>query len=57
VRRLRGIISATGALARTEERITELTDAALAALAAADLQPEARAVLSDLAHAATSRTI
>jgi geranylgeranyl diphosphate synthase type I len=57
VARLRAVISATGALARTEERITELTATALAALRAADLLPEARDVLTDLADAATRRTI
>ena len=55
VTRLRSIIRDTGALARTEERITALTAEALAALSAADLDPDARQVLLDLAHAATRR--
>ncbi len=55
VARLHAIITETGALARTEERIVELTRAALAALAGADLDPEARQVLVDLADAATRR--
>jgi geranylgeranyl diphosphate synthase, type I len=55
VRRLRGIITGTGALARTETRIAELTAAALAALAPAPVDPEARRVLLDLAEAATRR--
>jgi geranylgeranyl diphosphate synthase type I len=63
VTRLREIITRTGALARTERRITELTEAALAALAAArvdpaaDLDPEAADVLTDLATAATRRLL
>jgi geranylgeranyl diphosphate synthase type I len=56
VRRMRDIIVATGALARTEERITQLTEAALAALSGADLAAETGTVLADLAHAATRRT-
>ena len=36
------VIRGTGALARTEQRIATLTDAALAALAAVDLDTEAR---------------
>ena len=57
VDRLRDVITATGALARTEERITELTDRALTALAATAVEPEARAVLLDLAAAATRRAV
>lgn len=57
VDRLRGIIEATGALRRTEERIAELTGQALAALAAASVEAEARAVLLELAEAATRRTV
>ncbi|GAB1645972.1 polyprenyl synthetase family protein [Krasilnikovia sp. MM14-A1259] len=56
VDRLRALIRGSGALARTEERIATLTTQALAALAAADVEPEARAVLHDLADAATRRT-
>jgi geranylgeranyl diphosphate synthase type I len=57
VDRLRGIIEATGALRRTEERITELTRQAGAALAGAPVEGEARAVLVELADAATRRTV
>jgi geranylgeranyl diphosphate synthase type I len=63
VARLREIITRTGALARTERRIVELTDAALVALTAArvdpaaDLDPEAADVLTDLASAATRRLL
>lgn len=55
VARLRELITASGALARTEQRIVTLTDAALAALAAVDLDTEARQALVDLAIAATRR--
>jgi geranylgeranyl diphosphate synthase, type I len=57
VDRLRGIITGTGALARTEERITTLTGTALAALSAVELDPEGHRTLTDLAEAATRRTI
>lgn len=55
VARLREIITRTGALERTEARIDELADAALAALATVDLDPEAATVLTALATAATRR--
>jgi geranylgeranyl diphosphate synthase type I len=55
VRRLRDIIIGTGALGRAEKRIAELTSTALAALAGVALEPEARAVLTELAGAATAR--
>ncbi|MFY1624168.1 polyprenyl synthetase family protein [Micromonospora sp. WMMD723] len=55
VTRLRELIAGTGALARTEQRIVTLTDAALAALAGVDLDTEARQALVDLAIAATRR--
>ncbi|GAB4104056.1 polyprenyl synthetase family protein [Micromonospora taraxaci] len=55
VARLRELITASGALARTEQRIVTLTDSALAALAAVDLDTEARQALVDLAIAATRR--
>ncbi|HLU32936.1 MAG TPA: polyprenyl synthetase family protein [Natronosporangium sp.] len=55
VARLREVIVATGALARTEQRITTLTETALAALAAGPVEPQAAKVLTDLATAATSR--
>jgi geranylgeranyl diphosphate synthase type I len=53
--RLREIIAGTGALERTEARITELTGSALAALHSVDLAADGRQVLIDLAEAATSR--
>jgi geranylgeranyl diphosphate synthase type I len=55
---LREIITTTGAVARTERRIDDLTAAALAALGpvAPALDPEAVEVLADLAAAATHRT-
>ena len=46
----------TGARARVEERITERTALARAAIAAAPLADDARAALDALAVAATSRT-
>ena len=57
VERLRALIRASGALARTEERITDLTSTALAALAAAEMEAEAREVLLELADAATRRAV
>ncbi|HET6531077.1 MAG TPA: polyprenyl synthetase family protein [Actinoplanes sp.] len=57
VQRLRTIIRDSGALARTEERITALTEAALTALAGADLPAEPRSVLEALAEAATKREV
>ena len=57
VERLRALIRASGALARTEERITALTSTALAALAAAEMEAEAREVLLELADAATRRAV
>jgi geranylgeranyl diphosphate synthase type I len=55
VARLRTIIRDSGALDRAEERITVLTEAALATLDAADIEREARSVLRELADAATRR--
>ncbi|MGC4788883.1 polyprenyl synthetase family protein [Micromonospora sp. DT178] len=55
VTRLRELIDGSGALARTEQRIGALTETALAALAAVDLDTEARQALVDLAIAATRR--
>jgi geranylgeranyl diphosphate synthase type I len=57
VERLRSLIRDSGALAATERRIDDLTAAALAALAAADVEEEARRVLRQLADAATRRTV
>ncbi len=56
INRLRDIITDTGALARTERRIAELTDSALAALASAPLGATGAEVLAELASAATLRT-
>ncbi len=56
VRQLQEIISATGSLARTEERISSLTSQALAALESADFDPEAVTALRDLAAAAAYRS-
>ncbi|WP_239075340.1 polyprenyl synthetase family protein [Planosporangium flavigriseum] len=55
IQRLREIITTTGALARTEERIAELTRSALAALGTVRLDPEGVEVLTQLASAATRR--
>jgi geranylgeranyl diphosphate synthase type I len=57
VTRLRAIIADSGALAATERRIDDLMASALAALAAADIEDEARTVLRRLADAATRRTV
>jgi geranylgeranyl diphosphate synthase type I len=57
VAQLRDIIGESGALTRTEARITTLTEQALIALEAAPLDPDAAAVLRDLADAATRRTL
>jgi geranylgeranyl diphosphate synthase type I len=55
IERLREIITATGALDRTEERIAELTRSALAALRTVPLDPEGVEVLTQLAEVATRR--
>jgi len=55
VAQLRAIITRTGALAEVEERISELTRTALAALDDAPVAAEARGVLAELAVAATTR--
>ncbi|TQS41560.1 polyprenyl synthetase family protein [Cryptosporangium phraense] len=52
---LRGVLVETGALARTEERITSLTQRALDALRAAPVDAEAAEALAELAAAATAR--
>jgi geranylgeranyl diphosphate synthase type I len=54
---LRKTIVESGALRRTEERIAQLTAAALDALAAAEITDEAREVLTGLARAATQRAV
>jgi geranylgeranyl diphosphate synthase type I len=53
---LRRLMETTGARARVEERITDRTALARAAIAAAPLTADARAALDALAVAATSRT-
>jgi len=53
---LRRLIEDTGARARVEDRITERTALARAAIADAPIAPEARVALDALAVAATSRT-
>jgi geranylgeranyl diphosphate synthase type I len=53
---LRRLLETTGARARVEDRITERTALARAAIAAAPLAEDARAALDALAVAATSRT-
>ncbi len=56
VAELREISVSTGALARTEERITNLTAASLRALGMVELAGGTATMLSDLARAATRRT-
>jgi geranylgeranyl diphosphate synthase type I len=56
VARLREIIVSTGALARTEERIANLTEASLAAVSRVRLAGGATKMLKDLARAATRRS-
>ena len=56
VEELRAIIRDTGALDHTEELIDRLLAQSLAALDTAPLEPQAREVLTGLAHAATRRT-
>jgi geranylgeranyl diphosphate synthase type I len=53
---LRGLLESTGARARVEERITERTALARAAIADAPIAADARAALDALAVAATTRT-
>jgi geranylgeranyl diphosphate synthase type I len=54
---LREIIVDTGARDYTENLITELLESSLAALHTAEVDPEAREVLTGLAFAATKRTV
>ena len=56
VRELRDVIEGVGALAAAENRITELTQRALATLAAAPINAAAKAGLSELARMATDRS-
>jgi geranylgeranyl diphosphate synthase type I len=55
VERLRSLFVETGALATVEGLIASLCDSALATLAAAEVEPEARSVLERLVVAATNR--
>jgi geranylgeranyl diphosphate synthase type I len=57
VAELRDTITTSGALARTENRIAELTAAALTALDGVAVEPEAAEVLRALAAAATRRAV
>lgn len=57
VKELRAVIQGTGALAEVEEMIDALTGRALAALDAAPVAEDARAVLRGLVGAATVRTV
>ena len=57
VERLREVIVQTGALARTEERIANLTEAALTALTRVTLANDAARMLADLAEVATYRSV
>jgi geranylgeranyl diphosphate synthase type I len=52
---LREVLTETGALSRVEALIADLTEDALSALAHSCLSPSSRAVLADLAVAATAR--
>ncbi|WP_246004013.1 polyprenyl synthetase family protein [Nocardioides marmoriginsengisoli] len=54
---LRTLIDGSGARDEVEEMITRLTAQALEALASADIRDDARAVLRELAAAATQRTV
>ena len=53
---LRGVIESVGALAAAEQRIADLTERALSALAAAPINAAAKAGLSELAMMATNRS-
>jgi geranylgeranyl diphosphate synthase type I len=57
VERMRTLIRESGALARTEERISTLTGTAVAELEGAEMDGDARAVLLELADAATRRAV
>lgn len=57
VAELQALIRSSGADEQVEEMITGLTERALEALATADIHDEARAVLDELAAAATQRTV
>ncbi|BBZ43622.1 geranylgeranyl pyrophosphate synthase [Mycobacterium parmense] len=56
VSELRGVIESVGALAAAERRIATLTERALGALAAAPINPAAKAGLFELARMATERS-
>jgi geranylgeranyl diphosphate synthase type I len=57
VERLRAIIVGSGALKRAEQRIANLTEAALRALGRVRLAGEASLMLVDLAQQATRRSL
>ena len=57
VEQLRAVLDETGAVARVEALIDELTAAAVTALQAAPVSADARAVLEQLATAVTCRTL
>ncbi|OOK71715.1 geranylgeranyl pyrophosphate synthetase IdsA2 domain protein [Mycobacterium kansasii] len=56
MRELREVIAGVGGLAAAENRITELTERALATLASAPINARAKAGLSQLARTATDRS-
>jgi geranylgeranyl diphosphate synthase type I len=56
VAELRDVIESVGALAAAEQRIATLTRRALTTLAAAPINPAAKAGLSELARMATNRS-
>jgi geranylgeranyl diphosphate synthase type I len=57
VEQLRSIIRDSGALDRTEQRISSLRVEALDALRSAPVEPEARTVLEELAEASVARRV
>jgi geranylgeranyl diphosphate synthase type I len=57
VQRLREVIVSTGALARTEQRIANLTEAALTSLTRVPLAGESAGMLADLARVAIYRSL
>ncbi|QBX54052.1 polyprenyl synthetase family protein [Nocardioides seonyuensis] len=54
---LRTVIDGSGARQRVESMITDLAEQAVTALGAADVDPQARGALTELAAAATQRTV
>lgn len=57
VEKLREIISATGARDHAEQLIANLLESSLSALDTAVINPQARVIFTDLAHAATKRSV